>query len=120
MSEGKRLIIGDEELPVYGFVTGNAERDLVALREAGYIISDPISADGFHIGYLAIIWDIDNTVAEAILLSEVPRYDDDPSIDDDFPMSVEYDGLFGDSDFHNELTAQQEAEFEAEYFGREG
>jgi hypothetical protein len=41
---------------------------------------------------------------------------DEPEIDDDFPMSVEYDGLWGGSDFQDEITAQRETEFEAVYF----
>jgi DNA-directed RNA polymerase subunit RPC12/RpoP len=39
--------------------------------------------------------------------------DDEPDMDDDFPMSVEYDGLYGAPDFIVEQSAQDEARYEA-------
>ena len=38
--------------------------------------------------------------------------DDEPDVDDDFPMSVEYDGLYGAPDFLIEQSAQDEAAME--------
>lgn len=43
--------------------------------------------------------------------------DDDTDIDDDFPMSVEYDGLYGASDWLVEEAAAREDEFEREFGG---
>lgn len=44
-----------------------------------------------------------------------PWSDDEPDINDDFPMSVEYDGLWGASDFAIEQAAQDEARYEADH-----
>ena len=41
----------------------------------------------------------------------------EPDVDDDFPMSLEYDGLYGASDFEVEQAAQREAEYENFFTG---
>ena len=43
--------------------------------------------------------------------------DDEPDVDDDFPMYLEYDGLYGASDFAIEQSAQDEDRYEAEAYG---
>lgn len=51
---------------------------------------------------------------EVVWLDEDEWFDDDPPVNDDVPLSVEYDGLWGASDFLIEEAAQREAEYEYE------
>jgi hypothetical protein len=41
----------------------------------------------------------------------------EPDVDDDFPMSLEYDGLYGVSDFAADQAAREEEQFERELLG---
>lgn len=43
-------------------------------------------------------------------------FGDEPDVSDDFPMSLEYDGLWGAPDYLVEETAQRESEFESGFF----
>jgi hypothetical protein len=40
-----------------------------------------------------------------------------PDVYDDFPMSLEYDGLWGASDFENDQASAREDEYEREMYG---
>jgi len=53
--------------------------------------------------------------AERDYWEEKERSDDT----DDFPMSLEYDGLWGADDFHTEQSAQEESDVASFYFGGE-
>jgi hypothetical protein len=46
-----------------------------------------------------------------------PEFDDEPDFDDDFPMSVEYDGLWGVSDFDADRASAEQDALEREFFG---
>jgi hypothetical protein len=46
-----------------------------------------------------------------------PDYEDEPEVDDDFPMYLEYDGLWGASDFENDQASAREDEYEREMYG---
>lgn len=45
--------------------------------------------------------------------------DEETDVDDDFPMYVEYDGLWGGSDFAADEAAAREDAYEASFFDRE-
>ena len=56
------------------------------------------------------------------LIGTCCAFDDDefePDTDDDFPMSLEYDGLWGAPDYLIEQSAQEEAGLEREVLGDE-